>query len=203
MCFISRDTDALQGWRGATSRERTVPTRACSANRLPVSTRCLLRPHYASSQIPISPVALLSTTLLLGLQLLLENLLLALGSGTTLPAATAQACLPHWLQAAGWALAALSDSTGAAALRLAACPEPGPQRSCIEEQVRGGTRDVAIWLQMCCENGVSCCVCGPRDPTFVAAALPNRLRASLLLLPWRVTDYPSTNMHVHARRPHE
>ncbi len=36
----------------------------------------------------------------------------------SLPAATARACLPHWLEAAGWAAALMSDATAAAMGRL-------------------------------------------------------------------------------------
>ncbi len=44
-----------------------------------------------------------------------------------LPAATARSCLPHWLEAAGWATALVSDATAAAVGRLPATPR-NPRR---------------------------------------------------------------------------
>ncbi len=54
-----------------------------------------------------------------------------------LPAATARACLPHWLEAAGWLAGLLSDATAAAMGRLPATPRTGGRRSVIDMAVRG------------------------------------------------------------------
>ncbi len=45
-----------------------------------------------------------------------------------LPLATTRACLPHWLEAAGWAVALMSDATAAAMGRLPATQRGGPPR---------------------------------------------------------------------------
>ncbi len=54
-----------------------------------------------------------------------------------LPAATSRACLPYWLEAAGWAVGLLSDATAAAMGRLHATPRTG-RHSTLGEGVRNG-----------------------------------------------------------------
>ncbi len=56
----------------------------------------------------------------------------------TLPAATALACAPHWLEAAGWLVALLSDATAAAMGRLPAAQRPEHPRSLLGETASTG-----------------------------------------------------------------
>ncbi len=56
---------------------------------------------------------------------------------SALPAAVARACLPYWLEAAGWAVALLSDATAAAMGRLPATPRTGCH-STLDDGVRNG-----------------------------------------------------------------
>ncbi len=51
-------------------------------------------------------------------QALVQSLLPTTEHVDPLPAATARSCLPHWLEAAGWAAALMSDATAAAMGRL-------------------------------------------------------------------------------------
>ncbi len=48
----------------------------------------------------------------------MQSLLPTTEHADSLPAATARSCLPHWLEAAGWAAALMSDATAAAMGRL-------------------------------------------------------------------------------------
>ncbi len=51
-------------------------------------------------------------------QALVQSLLPKTKYADSLPAATARSCLPHWLEAAGWAAALMSDAAAAAMGRL-------------------------------------------------------------------------------------
>ncbi len=52
-----------------------------------------------------------------------------------LPKETVVACLPHWLEAAGWTAALMSDATAAAMGRLPATPRTGGHRSSLDYEV--------------------------------------------------------------------
>ncbi len=55
----------------------------------------------------------------------------------SLPAATARACLPHWLEAAGWAVALMSDAAAAAMGRLPATQQRKADINSVVESVVG------------------------------------------------------------------
>ncbi len=65
-----------------------------------------------------SPVPELLTHPSTALQLMVLSLLPKMEDANSLPPVTARACLPYWLEAAGWAAALMSDATAAAMGRL-------------------------------------------------------------------------------------
>ncbi len=69
-------------------------------------------------------------------QQLVRGLLHNQTEASALPAATARACLPYWLEATGWAVALLSDATAAAMGRLPATKRTN-SRSPLDQTVRG------------------------------------------------------------------
>ncbi len=62
----------------------------------------------------------------------------------SLPAATARDCAPHWLKAAGWLAALLSDATAAAMGRLPAAQRPEQPRSHLDDAASGPELCVCI-----------------------------------------------------------
>ncbi len=57
----------------------------------------------------------------------------------SLPDATARSCVPYWLEAAGWAVALLSDATAAAMGPLDATPRPDRPRRLLDDKASTGT----------------------------------------------------------------
>ncbi len=61
----------------------------------------------------------------------------------SLPVPTARACAPHWLEAAGWLAALLSDATAAAMGRLPAAQRPEQPRNNITVRI-GPTKNLRL-----------------------------------------------------------
>ncbi len=62
----------------------------------------------------------------------------------SLPAATARLCAPHWLEAAGWLAALMSDATAAAMGRLPAAQRPEQPRSYVDLMASTGIQQFSI-----------------------------------------------------------
>ncbi len=76
-------------------------------------------------------------------QSLMTPLLKAVGNETLLPASTAQACLPYWLEAAGWWAAVQCDASALAARHLADYPSMAPDS---KQQVLTTDRRITLHL---------------------------------------------------------
>ncbi len=76
------------------------------------------------------------------------------GANAELPAATAQACLPYWLETAGWLAALLSDAAAAAMGRLPATPRPETPYSKMHASVGGWALAVEACSVKCSMQGL-------------------------------------------------
>ncbi len=88
--------------------------------------QCLVSgPATATSHFPMS------------WQVLVMSLVPRKDYAASLPAATARACLPHWLEAAGWAVALMSDAAAAAMGRRPATQQREADIYSVVESVVG------------------------------------------------------------------
>ncbi len=65
----------------------------------------------------------------------------------SLPAPTARACVPYWLEAAGWLVALMSDATAAAMGRLPAAQRPERPRSHLDKMASTGIEQGLLRLR--------------------------------------------------------
>ncbi len=79
------------------------------------------------------------------------------GAKETLSAATAQACLPYWLETAGWLAALLSDAAAAAMGRMPATPRP----ETLYSKMHGAVGGWALAVKACPSSAV-CRACRSR-----------------------------------------